>query len=354
MVRAPILTGLAAASIALGAGAIALFACGGEGFDPQSKVDSVRIFAVRADKPYAPAGETVNLEALIADGRRERPRPLRLYWIPFVCMNPPEDQYYRCFSPDLDAGGSGTRFIPAGPLADAGLPQGGDNPIAQIPTGVDLGPFLPQGTTFSFQMPLDAVVEREGAPPYGLAYVFNIACAGQVRLAARDPGGGPQQVPIQCTDESGTPLTPQDYVIGISRVYSYPDRTNDNPVVERVTLDGVDVDPDAGITVERCTAAKRADCREYKIDVKVPPSSWEENPSEAAPGVREQIWVTYYSDIGDFEDEARLLYSPRSGRIEDSDVGYRAPADPTDGTIWAVVHDNRAGSAFVVLPLHVR
>jgi hypothetical protein len=41
----------------------ALFACGAGGFDPASKVDSVRLFVVRADKPYVKPGETVTLEA---------------------------------------------------------------------------------------------------------------------------------------------------------------------------------------------------------------------------------------------------------------------------------------------------
>ena len=64
--------------------------------------------------------------------------------------------------------------------------------------------------------------------------------------------------------------------------------------------------------------------------------------------------MTYYSDLGDFKDEARLLFDSTKGRVTESDVEYRAPYEPGDGTIWAVVHDNRAGAAFVVLPLHVK
>ena len=203
-------------------------------------------------------------------------------------------------------------------------------------------------------MPDDVIIQRPGRPEYGLAIVFNIACAGQVRLAER-VGNAPQQIPIQCTDEEGVQLSPDDYVIGINRVYAYTDRTNANPVVERVTLDGVDVDPQAGITIDRCVADRRADCKPVKIDVKVAESSWEPNPAPGqAAGQREQIWVTYYSDIGDLKDEARLLFDPKSGRVSESDVEFRAPYDPSEGTLWAVVHDNRAGAAFVVLPIHVK
>ena len=53
------------------AGGLAFVACGGQGFDPQSKVDSVRMFAVRADKPYAKPGETVTMTVL-RDGQRDQ------------------------------------------------------------------------------------------------------------------------------------------------------------------------------------------------------------------------------------------------------------------------------------------
>ena len=345
--------------VAILAGLFAL-ACGASAFDSQSKVTSVRMFGVRPDKPYAKPGETVTLEVLATDGRREKARPMKIFWIPIVCVNPREDLYYLCFIPSQTPDGGtidgGSRLVPAFPPdggADAGAPASGAG-LSSIPVGVDLSPFLPQGPTFSFRMPDDVIIQRPGRPEYGLAIVFNIACAGQVRLAER-VGNAPQQVPIQCTDEEGVKLSPDDYVIGINRVYAYTDRTNANPVVERVTLGGVDVDPQQGITIDRCVAERRADCKPVKIDVKVSESSWEPNPAPGqAAGQREQIWVTYYSDIGDLQDEARLLFDPKSGRISESDVEFRPPYDPSEGTLWAVVHDNRAGAAFVVLPLHVK
>jgi hypothetical protein len=343
----------------------ALFACGGD-FDPASKVDSVRLFVVKADKPYVKPGETVTLEALTADARKDKTRPAKLYWIPILCLNPREDLYYLCFAPPGDGGrqAGSTRLIPVGPLADAGAPVGtgtdagalGENPFANIPTDVDLAPFLPQGPTFSFRMPEDSVKAREGTDPYGLAVVFNILCAGRVQFAQRDPEGGAQQVPVLCTDENGVKLPPSDYVIGISRVYAWTERTNTNPVIEQLTFEEKDVVPAAGITVERCTAEKERDCKENKIGVRVSDSSWELNPAEVTRDgeIREQIWVDYYSDLGRFDSEARLLFDTRVGRVSDSDVKFRAPKIVTDGTLWAVVHDNRRGAAWIVVPLHVR
>jgi hypothetical protein len=358
--------------VALFAGVVAvvgaMLACGNSGFDPASKVDSVRMFVVRADKPYAKPGETVTLEALTTDARKDRSRVAKLYWIPILCLNPENDLYYLCFAPPGDGGHSAgsTRLIPIGALADAGAgaaDAGGDggafagsNPFASIPTGVDLGPFLPQGSTFSFRMPDDAVKVREGSPPYGLAIVFNVLCAGRIEFATRDPAGGAQQVPVLCTDENGVQLPPSDYVIGISRVYSYTDRTNTNPVIEAMTLAGQDVLPAAGVTLETCTTPREKDCKENKLGIRVSDSSWELNPSDVTRnGVpHEQIWVDWYSDIGTFDDEARLLFDTQQGRISDSDDTYRAPNAPADGTLWGVVHDNRGGAAFLVVPLHVR
>jgi hypothetical protein len=324
---------------------IAIVACGASAFDPQSRVASVRMFGVRADKPYAKPGETVTLEVLATDARKDKPRPLKIYWIPAVCTNPREDLYYACFVPSQAT-------IGAPFPSDAGTPQIPDGGIANIPTGIDLGAFLPQGPTFSFRMPDDVIKQRPGSPPYGLAVIFNIACAGQVRLAQRT-GAAPQQVPVQCTDEDGVQLSPDDYVLGINRVYAYSDRTNTNPVIERITQDGIDVDPLKGVTLDRCVAKRRSDCKAVKIDIEVTDASWETNPS-ASGEQHEQIWATYYSDIGTFKDDARLLFDAKQGRITESEVELRAPYEAGEGTIWGVVHDNRTGAAFVTLPLHVR
>ncbi len=362
--------GVSSSSVAgvAGVARVALFAvvavaCGAAGFDPASKVDSVRLFVVKADKPFAKPGETVTLEGLTTDARKEKTRAAKLYWIPILCLNPPDDLYYLCFAPpgSASADAQAARLIPISSSSPGGAMASsagvsGANLFASLPTGVDLAPFLPQGPTFAFTMPEDSVQERKGIPPYGLAIVFNIACAGRVEFAARDASGGAQQVPVLCSDESGKRLPPSDYVIGIARVYAWADRVNTNPVVESLTAGGNDVDLTAGITLDRCTSAKESECAENKIGLRVSEASWEPNPSEVTRDgeLREQIWVDYYADLGTFDDEARLLFDTRQGRVSESDVKYRAPKDAADGTLWAVVHDNRGGAAWVSAPLHIR
>jgi hypothetical protein len=331
----------------------ALASCGSGDFDPQSVVSSVRMFGVRADKPFAKPGETVELEVLTTDARpaAARTRTLRNVWVPVVCINPPRDLYYLCFA----QGAGGARLVaPFSGAAGSGAPGGAAASLASIPTDTDLSSVLPSGPRFRFQMPEDAIVERPGSAAYGLALVFNIACAGQVRFGVR-AGDNPQQLPLRCTDEQGNALPPEDYVIGINRIYSYADRDNTNPVVERVTFEGTAVNLSEGIVVGKCVADKREDCPPVKIDVVVSDASWESNPATgAAEGQREQIWVAYYSDLGEFKNDARLLFDARKGRVSESAVEYRAPSSPGVGTIWAIVHDNRVGAAFVSFPVLVR
>jgi hypothetical protein len=336
--------------VLLGSCALAIaLACGVGDFDPQSKIQSVRILASRADKPYAKPGDPVHVEVLAVDQRPDRSRPMTLYWIPYVCEDPKNDAYYACFAPQgaADAGAAGD----AGGRANAG---------ALLRPGVDLTPFLKTGPTYDFTMPQDAITAHpptQGVDdPYGLAVLFNVACAGHLEALALDPAGGPLQVPIGCFDENKNQLDPSQYVIGYTRVFAYADRTNQNPEIQAVTQDGTAIDPAKGMKMAPCTTAKRSDCPEIKIDVTVPDTSWELNPGDKDPdgNVRhEQIYVTYYSSVGQLEGDARLLYDPVRGKVDGSEVKYQAPNETGEGTMWIVVHDNRGGVAWQVVPLHV-
>jgi hypothetical protein len=330
----------------LAAFAAAAAACGLADFDPITQVDSVRILASRADKPYAKPGDSVHLEVLAVDQRADRTRPMNLYWIPLVCVDPPNDAYYGCFAPSLD-GGAADAANGAG--AAAGLPR----------PGVDLTPFLKTGTTYDFTMPADAISRHKTNPgndaPYGLAILFNVACAGHLEATPVDPAGGPQQVPIGCFDEQKNRLDASQYVIGFTRIYAYADRTNTNPSIDQVTFQGNPVDLAKGIKMDRCVADKRANCPELKIDVTVPDAVWEINPGDKDPNGdtrHEQVYVDYYASIGQFEDAVRLLYDPVRGKIDDTAAKYQAPNDAGEGTMWVVIHDNRGGASWVIVPLH--
>lgn len=332
---------------------VALYCCGGGDFDPQNKVTSVRVLAVRMDMPYAGPGDTVTVDVLAVDGRIKKQRPMRISWIPLLCTNPRSDLYYDCFR------SFAASVVPAAPVStgDAGAPSPGRGSSgAELPIGVNLAPLLPSGPTFTTTLPTNIIRSHPDVPgavePYGLGIVFFIACAGEVRILPRDPSNAsPQQVPIACTDEAGTPLGPEEYVFAFSRIYAFDKTRNQNPQIDGLVFQGAAVDPVAGITVDHCTSEKEQDCPKLPIDVTVPPSSQEEKPIE---GSRERIWATYYATAGRFSSDARLLYDSKTGRGPKPEDEYQPPLDPGEGRLFVVVHDDRDGANWLEVPVHVR
>jgi hypothetical protein len=312
--------------LALGAG------CAAPNFDPVSKVQTVRILATMADRPYATPGDTVNMTLLAYDGRPSRPAPMNLYWLPQPCINPAGDAYYACYAT------FGSAF----------------------PQGVDLGPTLPSGPTFSFPMPMDVIASHKGSrggDAYGLAIVFAIACAGHVQYAPPAPGGSPDALPMTCVDDTGDALGPDGFVFAYSLVYAFADWTNSNPAITTVTADGSPVDPMAGITIDHCMSANIDDCPSVSLDTVVPPSSQEDDPGDVdAQGhvLKEQIYVDYYLTAGKVKSDTVVLFDSRLGALGGSGDAFRAPQSPGESLLWAVVHDNRGGVAWQTLTVHTR
>jgi hypothetical protein len=321
----------------------------------------VRILASAADAPYAKPGQTVTVSVLAYDGRTNKPEPMQIYWVPAKCENPPDDAYYGCFpqfaaelaalNVGADAGADGA--ADAGPMK---APAGGLTSGKTLP--------LPIGTSFQFRMPDDAITTHPVVPgtpvPYGLSYVFNIACAGHIQLVPLDPSSdNPVQAPLGCFDANGNQLTPDDYVIGYTRVYAFNSITNANPVIDHVDVDGHPVDLTKGFTTDHCTTSLRANCPQVRIGPVVPASSWELNPeSRDVNGnvLHEEIWADFYDTFGQVTSSARLLYDARTGSLggpDATDNDFLPPNDPGDGFIWIVVHDNRGGAAWAQVPVHV-
>ncbi len=360
----------------LGAAIALAAACGPSGFQSETVIDSVRVLASRvdADDSYAKPGDVVTLETLTVDGRKDKTPPAVTYWIPFVCTNPVDDLYYACFAPFLgaDAGTGGGAAIPsfdAGAAEDAGgatdASAGSDGgagagdasappvltPVIPIGAlaglltpGTDITPYLPTGP-FTFQIPANIIAGHQveqGIDPYGLAIVFNIACAGHVKVVGVSAANGPQQVPIGCFDDAGNALGPDDYVIGFTRVYVSTTKANANPRIAGFLFNGTEsTTNDAGtanpspisVTIPACHGS----CDAVNIDMDVPTSSW-------SPGAK-SIWVDYYAAGGSVSGEARLLYDISAGKTADpkNPITYQPPDDPGPATIWAVVHDSMDG-----------
>jgi hypothetical protein len=323
--------------------------CGLGDFEPADQVKSVRILGARVDRPYAAPGDKVELEVLAYDGRGDKKgRPMRIFWIPVPCVNPPNDLYYLCFTQ-----------LPGRQTAN-GLPP--DPRLALLKPGIDLSPFLPTGAKYTVDVPRDIIEKHpivEGSSaPYGMIVVFNIACAGHIEILEPDPENrSPQQVPIGCFDQDHNQLGPEDFVIGLMRVYAYETKRNANPTIERLLFRGEPVDPAVGITVDRCVANRRAECPQHDMQVILPDAAQESIPGEQdfdGKERREAVWATWFTTGGQIQFGQRLVFDARAGRVPKSEEKYIPPYEPGDYRIWSVVRDNRGGAAWIETPVHVK
>ena len=368
-------------SVLLLAGAWMASSCAPSGFADPTQITTVRILASGADLPYAPPGADVKLQLLAYDGRKTKAEAMKLYWLPFVCENPTNDAYYACFQQLASGGGrDGGAPVDAGEPGDGGAEEGGGSGsfigkggVLQVPTGA----------SFTFRMPSDAVSSHPSTPgapvPYGLAILFNAACAGHLQLVPIDPNNqNPQTVPIGCFDSSGNQLGPDDWVLGFTRVYAYEKDagvTNANPVISYVDVAGkhLPVTPQPGapqvymapacdspegcLSMPACTSGG-SDCK-VQMGPVVPQSSWEPNPEETdvhGNMAHEEIWVDFFATFGNLQDEARLLYDTQTGSVGDpnqTDTVFQGPSEKGTGYVWMVVHDNRGGAAWVTIPVLV-
>jgi hypothetical protein len=298
---------------------------------PASLVDSVRILATAADQPYAMPGEAVTLQVLAVDGRADRSRPMQVFWLPTVCMNPQGDNYFGCYP------GMARQFQP----------------------GTDLSNILVPGDPWSFTMPADVIstaIVHPGSPdPYGIAFAFVIACAGHVEYVATDASTeSTPTTPFGCFDDTNNALGPNDFVFAFARVYAFANKRNANPVIDSLTVAGAPVDA-AGIAVAHCTASDEKHCPTTRIDTIVPASSWEVDPGSLDPSggpAHEAIWVDYYVTGGRFDNDSVLLFDAHTGPVSPTADGYAAPLSPGPQTLWAVVHDTRGGASWVSVPLN--
>ena len=214
---------IVALALALGAGA----GCGTVPFEPEGLVSSVRVLAVRASHPYAKPGDAIDFDLLAYDGRANKPRPMRLFWLPTPCVNP--------------EGGAVTACYPR---------------FAEVfPKGVDLSSKLLEGPSSSVKVPVNAL-DPQGAEPrlYGTMFVFQMACAGHVQYIGDDAAPSPESVPFGCFDELGRKLGSEDFMFSYHTVFVVPTETNANPSIDGLTFDDEPIDS-VGITVVPCATS---------------------------------------------------------------------------------------------------
>lgn len=329
------------------------------GFDPPSKINSLRILAVTIDKPYAFPGDDVTMRMTVHDGVGDadgNPRNLQILWLA-GCVDPEGDQFFLCFESLAET---------FAPFANGGVPPAD---LVSLQTLTPEMNGVPDALEFTFSLPEDIVSRRpvpEAGPHYGIAYVFFAACAGQLNPTdLQTLGGEVPEFPLECLDDGGNKLGPEDFVIGYTQVYSFADeRPNFNPPMGGIALDDVALPEnlDDGPVVERCDVSE-ADrkvsgcgtddptevCNTYEIKAligDVAEIDAQEVDVEGNP-LQEIIWVSYFVDGGDVSPSLALVNDATKGYQDEFQTEWIPPDEPGVYNIWAVARDQRGGSSIM-------
>jgi len=307
---------------------LALPALGCEpGFEPQTKVNTLRVLAVRPEPASGSPGATIELDMLVADGKvvpGEPERPLSIAWL-LGCHNPPSRFYFACL-PGFRALAQETESL------------------ADLPPGVVA--FGPQA---SLAIPDDILssAPRIASDPvhFGVSYAFFVVCSGTLELRPDIVDG----LPIGCVDPTtGAELGSPDFVVGFTTVYSYEGESNENPELETLAFDGTEVpepacdDPACLPVVPPCTLADRAGCPKHLIAPRVTAAS-----AESVSGGAEVVWANYYATAGEITKETQLVSDRATGLVADYSSAFVAPSSPVGRVrLWVTVNDQRGGAVF--------
>lgn len=298
------------------------------GFDPPSKIEGLRVLAVRPEPASGSPGVTVRLRMLIADGKTEPAepaRPLQVAWL-LGCHNPPTRLYFGCL-PVLRA-----------------LANGLDDP-ASVPPGT-----VALGTEVDFSIPDDilSAAPRVRTDPvhFGVSYAFFAVCAGQLRPRPDVT----DRMPLDCVDPAtGKALGASDFVLGFTTVYSYEGAVNQNPELETVMFDD-QVVPDPACPpgdetclpkLPACTLEKREKCPAHRVAPTITQAS-----AERLGNLGEILWASYYASAGSFQTPTQLVNDRAVGLVDDYSGTFRAPAEPGPVRLWVTVNDQRGGAVW--------
>jgi hypothetical protein len=299
---------------------LVVLGCGPQ-FDPPSKLQSLRILAVKKDPPYVKPTEPNNVAHMTLAMHDPRPdadkqdpsKRLQKLWFA-GCNNPPRDNYFSCLLTvwlsfkalsELGPGPAGLQDGQSWSVLDV-KDQFGNPDYARLyefvkdtfpeatqqTTGTDVpGPNdqslnedlinaamairVGAGDTFDYTVDTWVFGKHEPSsdpslPRYGLSMVFLAVCDGQIGFA---PGWEKDVDPLATLTDStrGFPLTcyrtgtknergSDNFMVSYSNLYVYEELTNQNPVVTGFKFDGKDVDASAVCIGEACVGAQEPSC----------------------------------------------------------------------------------------------
>ncbi len=295
-----------------------LLGCEAE-FDPASHVDSLRVFAVQADRPFAAPGQNVALTALSYDPEG---RPMDWAW--GVCENPEAATVEACIQ----------KFVA---VAEAeGAP-----PLIAMGEGQD---------SAQFTVPA-AVLEALPAEARSQATVgvLSVACPGVIDLDLGD-----KSMPFHCLDrDDSRSLGLDEFVVGLKRIFVRGSDVNQNPEIEQVLFDGQDWPADEVKEVDSCSTdgfdyTVCSGSALHRVAARVTKTSLESGRDEFSREFSEQVVIQHYATEGIFEGEVRLASDPETGWVA------RRRASGSEIRLWFVAHDDRGGVSWTERRVRVR
>lgn len=290
-------------------------------FDPASRVNTLRILAVRADLPYAHPGETVVLDAVAHD-----PDGRQLTWGWAVCENPSDSSVTGCLDTLKARVASGQ------------------------PVNLTTGSAM---TQFSVIVPSDLLTRPSAVPGRALLGVIAVACPGTLEPGVLPTTSDGDPLPIVCRDGNGERFSPFDFVVGMKRVFVRETDRNENPGIGEILWDGQPWPDTLVPTVDACgkqtnDASECSSGFRHDIRVDATPASFEAGTDENGSSFEEQLVVQYYATDGTFADDVRIAKSPETEWVARRDDSGK------DVRFWFVVRDDRGGVTWAERTVTVR
>lgn len=360
----------------------------GPDFAPPRALRGVRVLGVVGEPASGTPGGQVRLQLeafdsapLLAEAQRAAglidagtepssgapPAALSVAWFG-GCHNPPGDTQSGCYGP--------LRAI-ASQLPDPLPEQSSAIPAEQAP-------FFGLGGSFVVSIPPDILEGRQlrtQAPAFGVSFSFFAVCRGVLRPAFDESA----VVPLACHDrESGARLGSEAFVTGFVTTYTYEGGLNRSPELIGALIDGaesprtlcasdadcatvrvgdlatacarpvatatsVEAEPEPRRCLPVVPACTAPPCDTHELWPRLSPSSVEVDPSGAPPGSAspdEIMWVKYFG-FGGFSRTEALINDRATGFNPDYALTWAAPPIVLESPVpvWAVVQDNRGGTA---------
>lgn len=268
--------------------------CDANTSSPASVIDSLRVLAVQADKPFAEPGETVHLEALIADPLGDG-RAISVAW--GTCVNP------------------GSAELPACASAVASFQTSGSSFDVTVPSGALDG------------APADAQVGSVG--------VVFAACAGTLSSVRHGLS------PVTCVDAIGKTNDRATFVWGEKRITVLRGLRNANPKIARLRVDGLIWPETEERTLKACDVKAVSDCPiagQHTLQLDITKDS-----VETYFGQTEDVVVFFFTSQGVLRDE---FARPDTDGATLTAVALNKPDRTRGELLWFVVRDDRGGVSF--------